>query len=351
MSMRKLRASALHAQRAAGNLIRTQILRSDFVPPQVAVYHANYHCNAGCSFCSRAQDIATAALRREIGLEEIEVIFREVRKLVSSIYVAGGEPLLQRNIEDILRLAREIGFFPVVVNTNATILDQRPQVLKYADTTVVSIHTANVRKAASIFRIRDQLAQRAFDNIRSAAREARVYGNKVVGNCVLTTDNLSSSYEVLSFCLEHDIPIAFVPAIEDFLPNIASADENKLREYRDFLNLVIRTKKQSPKAIQGTLRYLERIRDLGSFDCRPTSIISINPDGELVNPCDHKYRGLPEHLGQIGHGQSVSAILARHIDRREAFRPCDKNCLKACYAEPALANESLLAAALEFLPF
>lgn len=85
--IRKSRASALLAKVALENLIRARVLNRDLILPFLTVYHANYACNADCSFCSRADDIAGAGKDAEIALDEIEGIFHGLRTLTPALYV------------------------------------------------------------------------------------------------------------------------------------------------------------------------------------------------------------------------------------------------------------------------
>jgi len=349
--LRKYRASALLLKRTVENLVRARGRDLDHILPYLAVYHANYACNAACSFCSRADDIAGARSGEEIPIEEIEMIFRGLRSLTPALYVAGGEPLLQRNIEAMLELAQTIGFWPVAVNTNATLLDKRPDVCRFADRVVVSIHSTEVNVAAEIFQIRSRVAERMFDNIKNGAVEARRHGNRLVGNCVLTGQNTASAHKVLDFCLTHGIPLAIVPAVENHWPTVEQANASVHTEYVRFVERVITQKHTAPDSIHGSIRFLERIRDLGSFDCRPTGIVSIDPHGNVITPCEYKYAGnIPQHLGRITATRDVASVLRSALDYRAHFRTCDKRCLKACYTEPAMSIEAPLALALEFLP-
>lgn len=349
MEPRKLRASALQVKRTLGNLVRARVLDRDLTLPYLAVYHANLRCNAACSFCSRAADIAAEKSVKVISLEQIKVIFQSLRELVSALYIAGGEPLLQPNIEDILALGREMGFYPIAVNTNATRLHKRPNVPRYADVMVVSIHAIDVDKTAQIFRIGRQLAMKAFENILAAVEVANQHGNRVVANCVLTADNIRDAHEVLDFCLKHGISFGVVPAIEEYMPSLGQAEPKTLAEYRSFVARVIEQKRRDPKSVQGTMLFLERIRTLGRFNCRPTGILTVSPDGYVVNPCDYKYLGMPQHLGIIDGTRSVQEVLEEAMDFQRRFQTCDKNCLKACNAEPALALEAPMLALMEHM--
>lgn len=349
MDLRKTRACALHVRRIAGNFVRARILSREHIVPYVAVYQANLHCNANCGFCSRAIDIAGAGRREEIPLHLIETIFRQLRKLVGALYVAGGEPLLQKNIVEILALARKLDFFPVAVNTNATLLRQRAGVLREADVSVVSLHSVRVSDVAQIFSVRETLAARMLDNIEWASEETRRHGNRLVANCVLTADNVATAHEVLDFCLTRGITFAVVPAVIGYMPAIANASERELRQYRTFMSRVIAEKHRCRDAVQGSFSYLDRLRTLEGYDCRPTGIITIDPLGHVVNPCDYKYNGQPTKLGMITRDRSARQILQQLGE--DAFSTCDKHCPKACLAEPALSIEDPVGAIREILPF
>jgi len=321
----------------------------DHILPYFAVYHANYVCNAGCRFCSQAANI-TAGKYQEIPLDEIRRILNELRKMVPSLYIAGGEPLVQRNIEGIVELARALDFWPVAINTNATLLHERPNVLRYADKTVVSIHAVKVAVASDIFQISYKQTERMFANIRDGAIEARRHGNQLVANCVLTADNIRSAHGVLDYYLEANIPLAIVPAVENYWPTIERADPQQSVAYVHFVERVIAQKRKDPQSIQGTLRHLERIRGFHAFQCRPTGMLVVDPHGNILNPCEYKYRHLPAHIGQITSEQDALSILHRALDYATPFQHCPMNCLKACFVEPAMSMEAPLELAMEFLP-
>lgn len=145
-----------------------------------------------------------------------------------------------------LKLARAMGFWPVAVNTNATLLDKRRDVCRFADRIVVSIHSTDVAVTAGIFRIQRSLAERMFANIRDGAAEARRHGNQLVANCVLTGQNTESAYGVLDFCLEHHIALAIVPAVEQYWPTIERADPKRQAAYVQFVERVITEKRRDP---------------------------------------------------------------------------------------------------------
>jgi len=119
--------------------------------------------------------------------------------------------------------------------------------------------------------------------------------------------------------------------------------------YVQFVERVIAQKRKDPKTIQGTVRYLERIRDFGSFDCRPTGMLVVDPHGRILNPCEYKYPALCDHIGKIATQRDALNVLHAALNYNARFRPCQKLCLKACFVEPSLSVQAPLELAAEFV--
>lgn len=348
MDARKRRAVALQIQRALGNFARARVLKREFLLPFVGVYHINYRCNGRCSFCSRTEDIGHGDNGHQ-DITQVRRVLQRLRELTPSLYITGGEPTLESNIGGVLKFARYLDFFPVCINTNAIILDEHPLVPRYADKLVVSLHAGTPERHGQILGVGTKLGERVFDNIVQASRIAKASGNTLSVNCVLTGDNTRDAYGVLDFCQKHEIPIAVVPAIEGHMPTVASRDAETLRHYREFITKVIEFKVGQPRAVVGTRLYLEHIRRLGGFICRPSGIITISPEGDIVSPCSYKYSTVPHRLGTVNGTQTIESQLRRHLDYASAYETCGGNCLKMCYLEPALLLEKPWLTVGEFL--
>ena len=338
MDARSRRAIALLIRRGIGNIVRGTLLKREFLLPFVVVYHITYRCNGHCAFCSRAKDISQSN-ERCVDLDRLEVILRAIKKLAPTLYFNGGEPTLEPSLGDALKLARQIGFWPVCVGTNATILDKRPDVPKLADKLVVSLHAGTPLEHAKVLGISQRQGERVFDNIIQASQVAKSYGNTLTVNCVLAGNDIEESYGVMEFCVGHEIPFAVVPAIQKHMPMIAGADAEKLRAYRDFLGEVIRLKIRQPSAVVGIVSHLRHIQRLNRFQCRPSAIITISPEGNIVNPCDNKYQTVPQTLGKADGTESIESQLRHQLDFGSAYKSCSGNCLKMCYLGPALFLE------------
>ena len=78
--------------------------------PILCNYYLTYRCNAKCSFCDIWEKPSPY-----ITLEDVKANFKDLKKLgVKVIDFTGGEPLLHREIDKILVLAKEMGFITTV---------------------------------------------------------------------------------------------------------------------------------------------------------------------------------------------------------------------------------------------
>lgn len=337
MNRRKIKATAGHLRRFLGNVVVAKALEREYLPPQIAVYHVTYDCMAHCPWCSRGQDRIEPS--PPVSWQRIEQIFRSLRQIAPCLYLTGGEPLIDPRIEDMLALAKSLDFYPIAINTNAVLLEERSLVPEVADTVVVSLHSADPARLAKIFRIGNRAAMQAMVNILRSAKVAKDFGNEVVINCVLAPDNIREAEGVLRFCQEHKLPLAIVPAIVDHAPLIGQAEALERAAYNSFLDRAMAFKRHDSASIRSSWQYLRRMRYLEAFDCRPTSILSVSPDGHVLNPCKFKFANLPKHIAWLDGNGSLRELMPKLLGAERDFTPCSMNCLKACYAEPALALE------------
>jgi len=322
------------------------VLGRQHILPYFALYYTTHRCNARCEWCSRAKEVCAETIINESDLPRTREFLAQVRKLVPTLYVSGGEPLVMGDIEERLRIACELKFYPILLNTNATLLDRHWGVLELIDTLVVSLHTLNTKKLARTYKISESMADRALENIREAARRAKVMGTaKIMANCVLTAENIDEVPAILNFCLDQGIELAVVPAIVNQQPTILSASVEERITYVRVLDLLIKQKRKDSKSIQGSIGYLLHIRDLKPVACRPDGLLPVSPDGYVINACDADYI----NLWRIEGTTSIISMLRRKMDFKEPFRSCSSNCLKACYTQPAVLLKEPWRAVLEYL--
>ncbi len=108
----------LRRQRAAAKVRRHHLARGIHVPPFV-IYSITGHCNLACAGCY--SNLLHVSERPELDHDRSSRLLTEARDLgVSIMLIAGGEPLLRRDLLDLTAQAPEILF---LLFTNATLID------------------------------------------------------------------------------------------------------------------------------------------------------------------------------------------------------------------------------------
>ena len=346
MFSRKTRAQVRTIWRWMVNIWRALILGKDHVLPFVNVFHPTHHCDANCRGCSQKERMKDGN-HEDSSLEQLRIILLRMFKISPALYITGGEPTMHKELIAVLKMADEIGFWPISVNSNG-LGNRLPEVLCYADRTILSLHSVSANGQARLLGVNPKSVQRILENLRTFNRLALKHGNTLSVNCVLSTLNVHLAEDVLKLCLKNHIPLAIVPLIMDYSPEISRASEGYRVGYVSFVNKVIQAKRKAPKLIVNTFRYLEQIKELRSFRCRPSCIMTVNPDGTVQNPCPVKYVYPGELLGSLLEEDALP-ILQRTLDFEHSFWGCEFNCCKTCYAEPALSLAHPLSAIRAFV--
>ncbi|KKR54040.1 MAG: Radical SAM domain protein [Parcubacteria group bacterium GW2011_GWA2_40_23] len=347
MFNRKHRAQARIIWRWVVNLWRALILGKDHVLPFVNVFHLTHRCDANCTWCSQREVIGEEE-HPELPHEKLRIVLLRLFKISPALYITGGEPTMHNELVPLLKLARELGFWPITVNANGLQLYRFPEILQYADRTVVSLHSHDTHLQCKILGIRPRIVFRLITNLRAFRRLAEDHGNKLFINCVLSSENVHWATAVLKLCILNRTPLTINPVIIDRKPALETASVTMRQEYQAFLDLVIKQKKTHPWVITNTRRYLMQTRNFGSFHCRPLCIMCVNPDGTVQNPCRAKYPYVDEVLGSLLKEEAL-VLLNRGLNFKDSFTGCKHNCCKTCFVEPALSLAHPFSAIMSFV--
>lgn len=335
MLSRKTRARWRIFWRCVVNFFRVNVLKREHVLPVVNVIHLTHTCNANCRGCSQASALAEQK-HPEITLEDWQAIMEKMLRLSPTLYVSGGEPTLSPILVPLLKWARERGFWPITVNTNGLALDKHPEVLRYADRIVVSLHSGSISRASHIMGVNILRLRHLILSLKHLAREARTHGNQVMLNCPLSGHNIDSVTHLISFAFRMQTPISFTPLIVNHEPEILRHEESLRLKYREFVDLLQRVKRRVPWIIANSRAQLQQMHDLAPFDCRPSCLLTVNPDGTVQNPCPHKYNERPAVIGSLI-AANPREVLSLHLNYTGQFRSCPSHCCKTCFVAPALS--------------
>ena len=317
-----------------GNLLK--IARGDFtLDPHIAVYYVTMQCNLNCAYCedfgSRRNHLVTSAPP----LEDAKHILKVIRTGVDRLWLTGGEPLMHPQLLDLLTYARDdLNFHEISLITNGTLLSQNRQLLPFLNNLIISLDSLDPQ-ALNRVSVPDAYAETVIANVREAASLQKEHNFKLILNAVITPETLPSMDKLLAFCTESHVHISFSPQAVNNLPRY---DLVTSKDYRDFIERVIELKKQGTPIV-GSNSYFKSLLDQTPYECYPTLVPRILPDGWLAYPCRPMEKAGGEQGGRAVNLLSVDSWdeawkIAKH-KYGEAPTSC-VSCFQQCYAEPSL---------------
>lgn len=169
--------------------------------PLLAVFQVNLRCNSSCGYCNLALNIG----RYEMSREEIRRIFTDLyRDGLRFVFVQGGEPLLRRDLPEILGDLAHTGFHLTLI-TNGTRLTA-DLVQRFDDLAVsmsVSLDTLD-RERYERIRGADQLKQ-----VLAGIELLRKYRHPKFITCIVSAVNRDDVRDVVRFARER----GFLPVV------------------------------------------------------------------------------------------------------------------------------------------
>ncbi len=171
-------------------------------------------CNLRCEYCMPADGIPWIPRERMLSFDEIEAFTRTaVRMGVSKIRLTGGEPLVRRNVVDLVaRLARLPGVRDFGMTTNGAALSRLAVPLREA-----GLHRINVSlDTIDPHRFRQLTRCGNLDDTLAGIEAAAAAGFQPVKlNCVVKKSaDEPDARGVAAFAREHGYPVRFIRTMD-----------------------------------------------------------------------------------------------------------------------------------------
>ncbi len=320
--------------------------------PRLAIYYITTYCNLNCTYCEDfgARRNANAVTST---LEDSKKILQIIRDGVDNLWITGGEPLLAPHLLDLLNYAKQdLRFRELSLISNGTLLSQNLGLLRVVDRLILSLDSVDTSALASLSGALHpkedatqsslKQSQNLINTIEEIAPLQKKDNFKLILNAVITPETLPDMDNLIDFCAKNKIWLSFSPQAVN---NWIHFDLATSPTYSQFIkNLLKRKKKGAP--ILGSNIYLKTLLDQKPYECYPTIIPRIMPDGWLIYPC------LPMEKagGEIG-GRPVNLLNVKSW--AEAWRIANErygeapssctSCFQQCYAEPSLMQAHPLA--------
>ena len=283
-------------------------------------------CNINCLYCHHDGMVPST---QEMTPEELYTICKIAKDIgVRKIRLSGGEPLLKKNIIEIVEKISSLGFKDISMTTNGILLEKYARDLKNAglNRVNVSLDTLDSRTYSEITK-KDYL-KNAKKGILKAV-EVGLYPVKI--NMVIMKDiNNSEIKNMFKFCRENNMVLQIIELIEsencdddkfsDKYHYKLDKIENKLADIADHV--------KEREFMQGRRKYyinggeIEVVKPVdNSKFCANCTRLRITPDGK-IKPCLLRNDNLVDIITHIRNGENekeLKEIFINAINKREPY--------------------------------
>ncbi len=291
--------------------------------PVLCNYYITYRCNATCSFCDIWEKPSPF-----VTLPTVEANLRDLKKLgVKVIDFTGGEPLLHRQLDELLALAKKMGFI-TTVTTNAALYPKYAQRLrKKIDMLHFSLDSPDAQEHDKIRGIK------CFDAVMDSIEIAKSLGEKPDILFTVMNENVHLIKRMLDeVCVPNQLLLILNPVFDyndvETGTGLSAESLNILEKWSNHPNVYLNK------------GFIALRRDGGNHIespvCRAaSSTIVISPDDKLVLPCYHlglEQIPIENKLYDLYHSEKVQKLVAL-----EGRYPQCEGCVINCYMQPSFA--------------
>lgn len=291
--------------------------------PLLGVYYLTYACDFGCPHCSDGAGNPYPSLRSPVlPAERVLDLLRILRRHCDYLAITGGEPLQHPGIAPVLAGLPSLGFRGVILTTNGYALGPvLPAVAKAVHHLSVSLQTLDAVRADAWYGRGPGTHARILENLDRAGRlpDRRF---TVVVSSVVTPENIDDLYGVYQFTRRRGFRLAACPQLVGVKAHGALVDNPAYRKFYEFLI----AEKRKGADIQGTVDYLEHMRDLRKFRCHPFTMLVVAPTGDVFYPCLE----LGQPAGNVFDQPNLHRLRQIGCDRYGPQPACDARCHSAC---------------------
>lgn len=275
-------------------------------------------CNFRCTYCDDHRGARYPELdgRGKLDTARGRRLLEVMRTRAPSVYFAGGEPTLRKDLPALARAARDLDYYPIVVNSNGSLLHRllvQPAwrtFLADVDIVVISLDALDLGLLARMWRTPHP--EDVLRNLLVLRRLAAAQRFKLMVNCVIQPGLIAEARAVLD--LAESLGIWFCPVPRNVGPRIDPA----LLADPDYPAFVahLLARQRAGARITGSPRMNERLLTAAPLRCRNTLKPHVDHDGRLAWPCKASVNVEPEWIDVLAH-DDVDAIWAEGCRRRD----------------------------------
>jgi radical SAM family uncharacterized protein len=284
--------------------------------PIFSGHKLTYNCNLKCKMCPfwrrTSENLSTQ--------KEKEILRQLYTAGVCGIGFEGGEPLLRKDLPEILAYSRSLPLHTSII-TNGTLLKSRIDEIAPYISGILFVSLDGLEKTHDRIRGIDGCFKRAVEGITVAKRKA-----SVTINTTILADNIHEIEDIVKLAKDLGVRIVLSAAHEYHSIEASAAQANELKKVAK--SLIELKKKGYP--IMNSRGYFKVIAKEKTWRCKPWSMINVGTDGRLVLPC-------------YVHNQYKTTVSVFESNIKDAASNFDwkktHDCIKCnlhCYIEPSL---------------
>ena len=260
-------------------------------PPLWLLAELTYQCPLHCPYCSNPVNMEETF--NELTTSQWKKVFKEAREMGAvQLGFSGGEPLLRKDLEELVAYARELGFYTNLITSGIGMTEKRIARLKDSglDHIQLSFQSANAEVNDLIGHKRHSFKQKL-----NIAKLVKAYNYPMVLNFCITAQNIHEIEEVMALSTELKADFVELATVqyygwayenrEHLLPTQSQLEEAEqaINRYRD-------QQCGGPKFMFVTPDYYEN-RPKACMNGWGTTFLTVTPDGSAL-PC-HSAKILP----------------------------------------------------------
>lgn len=275
--------------------------KSDYERPVYGSYKLLHQCNLRCPFCNVWSDPMKPLDTKDV----FKVIDRLSESTITVLSLEGGEPLLRKDILDIIKHAHDRSFY-LFMTTNGILLDKAPlnEFSKYLDFLHISIDEGH----GNLFLL---------DKLKNYVDQ----GLKITVQTVVTKNDIQSLREKVEKVNAAGARILIMPAVHfDNTPDF-SPDRKIMHD------VLVDLKKEYDGVIVTSNAFIKALES--HYTCNSFSV-SIESNGDVIYPCS--VIGKP--IGNLLESDLETLLKSEKAEQgRKEMASCRRECLLYLHAE------------------
>jgi len=284
--------------------------------PLFCGHKLTYNCNLRCKMCPFWKRSS-----KDSSIEQEKAILRQIYDSgACAIAFEGGEPLLRKDLAEILAFSRSLPLHTSLV-TNGTLLESRIDEIAPFINGAVYVSLDGLEKTHDTIRGVSGCFRKAVRGIMASREKV-----SVTINTTIMAENIHEIEDLVKLANELDTVISVAVAHEYGQAKASAAASREIREIAGKLAKM----KKSGYPIINSPSYFKVIAKEKNWTCKPWVSVNVSPEGNLVLPCYVRN----EYASSVSVFETDIKTAISGFDWKET-QNC-QNCSLHCYVEPSL---------------